>query len=99
MESKEYVFPTDNWYLKIDDENREIVNNWRINIIKYSTEPCQHSYINYQGRGGRGLFGGEREISIDQFKEYVLNIPTNPLPKEKEDLSYLINFLQKINIK
>ena len=28
---EEYVFPHNNWYLKIDDDNRELVNNWRIN--------------------------------------------------------------------
>ena len=46
---KEYVFPKDNWYLKFEECDREIVDNWRINIIKYSNEPCPSNYINYWG--------------------------------------------------
>ena len=96
-------FPKDNWYLKIDDENRELVNNWRINIIKYSTVPCAYPYIDWMGSGwmgssiwraedGSGWFGMVL-ITTEQFKKYVL------LEKEQENYNYLIPFLKKLNIK
>ena len=109
MESKEYVFPTDNWYLKIDDENRDLVNNWRINIIKCSTEPCQYTYINWSGwpGGWHVMVGSMRRnqlkgimITTSQFKKYVLGIDSSPIIEEDEDedYNYLISFLKKINM-
>lgn len=98
MESKEYVFPTDNWYLKIDDENRDLVNNWRINIIKCSTEPCQYTYINWWE--SPLMWEGEEMITTSQFKKYVLGIDSSPIIEEDEDedYNYLISFLKKINM-
>jgi len=46
---KEYVFPKDNWYLKFTEEERPIVDNWRINIIKFSNTPCPTNYISWNG--------------------------------------------------
>ena len=42
-------FPHDNWYLEFTEEQRPIVDNWRINIIKFSSEPCPTQFISYQG--------------------------------------------------
>ena len=89
---KEYVFPKDNWYLKFTEEERPIVDNWRINIIKFSDKPCPTNYINWQGvqaEARRGYL-----ITIDQFKQYVLNQETIT-----EDLSYLIDFINNKQIK
>jgi len=47
---EEYVFPHNNWYLKFEECDRELVDNWRINIIKYSDKPCPSNYINCIGR-------------------------------------------------
>jgi hypothetical protein len=95
--NKEYVFPENNWYLKIDDENRDLVNNWRINIIKCSTKPCQYTYINWRGEGE---WWAEVEITTSQFKKYVLGIDSSPIIEEDEDedYNYLISFLEKINM-
>ena len=103
MESKEYVFPTDNWYLKINDENRDLVNNWRINIIKCSTKPCQYTYINWRGQEWRDRYGWMallHMITTSQFKKYVLGIDNSPIIEEDEDedYNYLISFLEKINM-
>lgn len=51
---EEYVFPEDNWYLEFTEEQRPIVDNWRINIIKYSNSPCPGNYINWGGVAGVG---------------------------------------------
>ena len=59
---EEYVFPHNNWYLKFEECDRELVDNWRINIIKYSDKPCPSNYISYIGqscpaeRGRRRVF-------------------------------------------
>lgn len=91
------TFPYNNWYLKIDDENKEIVNNWRINIIKYSSEPCNYFYINWEGMGshsGQGRFRWEMEITTHDFKTFVLKeqLP----PTFSTDYFYLIPILEKL---
>lgn len=98
---EEYVFPHNNWYLKFEECDRELVDNWRINIIKYSDKPCPSNYINCIGLGvamrGRG---GERGvlITIDQFKQYVLNIEEPIINNTPEDLSYLIDLFKQQQI-
>lgn len=100
---EEYVFPHNNWYLKFEECDRELVDNWRINIIKYSDKPCPSNYISYigqscpdrrVGRGRRGLF----LITIDQFKQYVLNIEEPIINNTPEDLSYLIDLFKQQQI-
>ena len=98
---KEYIFPKDNWYLKFEECDRELVDNWRINIIKYSDKPCPSNYINYRGWcherrvTGAGWRGLDCLITIDQFKQYVLNIQEPIIEQQAEDLSYLIDFLNQ----
>ncbi len=95
---EEYVFPKDNWYLKFTEEERPIVDNWRINIIRFSNSPCPFNFINRHGCGSTRTAGGHQEklITFDQFKQYILNIQ-EPI-KQTEDLSYLVDFLNN-NIK
>lgn len=97
---EEYVFPHNNWYLKFEECDRELVDNWRINIIKYSNKPCPSNYINYGGRSGQGdLWGlGFFMITIDQFKQYVLNIEEPIINNTPEDLSYLIDLFKQQQI-
>ena len=96
---EEYVFPHNNWYLKFEECDRELVDNWRINIIKYSNKPCPSNYINYAGSGGRVALGGWWVlITIDQFKQYVLNIEEPIINNTPEDLSYLIDLFKQQQI-
>lgn len=92
---KEYIFPKDNWYLKFEEYDRELVDNWRINIIKYSDKPCPSNYIDWWGWSGDGDGGSRFLITIDQFKKYVLNIEEPIIEQQAEDLSYLIDFLNQ----
>lgn len=98
---EEYVFPHNNWYLKFEECDRELVDNWRINIIKYSDKPCPSNYINYAGRRDRLVGwreGGRVLITIDQFKQYVLNIEEPIINNTPEDLSYLIDLFKQQQI-
>lgn len=99
---EEYIFPHNNWYLKFEECDRELVDNWRINIIKYSDKPCPSNYINYAGSGGieLGLMEGRWWvlITIDQFKQYVLNIEEPIINNTPEDLSYLIDLFKQQQI-
>lgn len=95
---EEYVFPHNNWYLKFEECDRELVDNWRINIIKYSDKPCPSNYINYAGSGAPGGGGAGVLITIDQFKQYVLNIEEPIINNTPEDLSYLIDLFKQQQI-
>lgn len=101
MEYTKETFPYNNWYLHFEELDREIVDNWRINIIKFSDNPCPGHYINYHGGGGaRGGFRfGMNEITINQFKEFILNTPIEYNNKSNENYDYLIPILKKINNK
>jgi len=81
--------------MQFTEEERPVVDNWRINIVKYSTNPCPGNYINCNG-GRRGEVSWRVLITFSDFKKFVL--------KEQEeiviqDYSYLIPILIKHNVK
>lgn len=100
---------SNSWFLEITDENRDLVNHWRINIIKYSTIPCKYYYIQHDGSGIGGSFGQLKtsltilkseysdyeQLDTFQFKKYILNIDSEPIV---ENLEYLIDLFKKLNI-
>lgn len=91
---KEYVFPENNWYLEFTEEQRPIVDNWRINIIKFSSTPCPTQFISYQGGSMGGGWGfGFNKITFEQFEQYVLKKSSNPI---LENYDYLIPILKKL---
>lgn len=90
---EEYEMPQE-WYLDFEECDRDIVDNWRINIIKFSPNPAPGNTIDYKGRqidNGKGY--GYSQISIDQFKRYILNIQ-DPIINENYD--YLIPLIEKL---
>jgi len=90
-------FPYGKWYLEFTEEQRPIVDNWRINIIKFSSEPCPTQFINYQGWGGFGdsrIWGADlNKITFEQFEQYVLKKSLNPI---LENYDYLIPILTNL---
>jgi len=50
---EEYVFPENNWQIEITDENKEVLNAWKIKQINYNTPIDSYNpsikYINYLG--------------------------------------------------
>lgn len=90
------------WHLQITDEHEDIINNWRINIIKYSRQTIgNYIYITNNGSGyGKNFTHGEpfhsKKISINEFKKYVLNMQIDII---LEPNNYLTIFLNKLDIK
>ena len=96
---EEYVFPENNWYIEITDQNIELINNWKIQQ-KWNKDIYKNNYkyVYYDGVGRRGRkLAGGWEITTSQFKQYVLNI--NEESVLIEDYTYMIELLNKLNIK
>ena len=78
----EYIIPKE-WYLKVDDSNINIINNWRARLSSAPNDPLdeKYKYISHSGWGviKPNPFEGT-EINMEIFKKYILNY---------EDLSYL----------
>jgi hypothetical protein len=85
------------WCLKVDEENRSLINNWRINIIKFEDFdiPEQFEYVEQNGGGNYHIDNNYIEINTEQFKQLVLGLQ----PVIIDDLSYLIKLLKDLNIK
>lgn len=97
--TEEYTFPYDSWYLEFTEEQRPIVDNWRINIIKYSNDPCPWNIINWWGGIDCDEWKTKEEVKItfEEFCRYVLNKPQKP--EQPQDYTYLIEFLNNKQIK
>jgi hypothetical protein len=73
---EKYKFPENNWYIEIDDDNRELVNNWKIKTI-YNQNLIQYPDLKYVDLDGCGLNTeiealGKYKITTEQFRQYVL---------------------------
>lgn len=92
-------FPHENWYIEITDDNRKIVNDWKIKQ-KYSNnlfDNLHYKYVNWNGAGGQwvlNFFVVDFEITTEQFIEYILKQPL-----EEPSYSYLTPLLKKLNVK
>lgn len=87
-------FPCNNWYIEITEENKELLNEWKIKQ-KYNTPIDEYNYIKYIDYLGSGImpgYGAGILITTEQFKEHILNITT-----EIKDYSYLEEIIDKIN--
>lgn len=100
---EEYVFPENNWYIEITDENKEVLNAWKI-TKEYSTPIDNYltkiNYINYMGSAGGGGQGGWWRvppwnlITFEQFQKYVLGYKIIE-ENTNQDYTYLIDMLNK----
>lgn len=79
VKEPEFVLP-EKWYLKITNDNKDIINNWRRNIIQYDNSDCQYETISQNGSGSSVIFIIQNkdytEITFEQFKKYVLKEET-----------------------
>ena len=93
---EEYVFPENNWYIEITDENKEVLNAWKI-TTDYSTPIDNYStkinYINCMGVG-LGFSYGWQLITFEQFQKYVLGYKIIE-ENTNQDYTYLIDMLNK----
>lgn len=102
MKEDNFILPLE-WYLLIDEYNRNIVNSWR--LIKHTSatplnEDSNYKYITVRGWGlvkpdsNSGI-----EITTYQFKRYVLkDIDMDENGIIEEDLDYLIELFKKLKI-
>lgn len=80
---EEFVLP-EKWCIEVTDENRDILNNYRINIKKYSITPITYKYMYKDGSGDSFTLFYAKEITFEQFLKYILKQET----MEKEIIGY-----------
>lgn len=80
---EEFVLP-EKWCIEVTDENRDILNNYRINIKKYSITPITYKYMYNDGSGDSFTLFYAKEITFKQFLKYILKQET----MEKEIIGY-----------
>jgi hypothetical protein len=91
---EEYVFPN-NWYIEITDENKEVLNAWKINQFHNKSIYSYDPPIKYINKTGWGMWGsGDKKITFDEFKKYVLGYEIIEEPAN-QDYTYLIDMLNK----
>jgi len=82
---EEFVLP-EKWFIKITDENKEVLNEWKRNTKFKQTITEKESFVVEDG----GMYGtkywsdNKTEITFEQFKKYVLKQET----MEKEIIGY-----------
>ena len=93
----DYIFP-DNWIISIDEKNRELLNDWRLEQKKFRNAiptGYRNIYMDYSST----LYGyhpeGTKLITIEQFKKYVLKTEEDVLPIQ-EDFTRLIELLKDL---
>lgn len=100
---KDFTLP-EKWYIEITDDNREIVNNWKVKQVYNDSlfDNLSYRYVDYEGHGWRmlGVGGvGLFLITTEQFIEHVLHQTSNKTESKKENLDYLIELFNNLNIK
>lgn len=94
---EEYVFPN-KWYIEITDENKEILNAWKINQFYSKSIDSYSPLIRYITKTGGSVeedfWTGYKKITFDEFKKYVLGYEIIKEPAN-QDYTYLIDMLNK----
>ena len=98
IEYTEETFPYNNWYLQITEDTKDVINNWRINIIKAYDYPCRYNYISYLGAGGWEGDVCWVGITFNDFKKFVLKEQGEPAIVN-ENYNYLTDLFNKLEIK
>ena len=107
METNENFLLPKSWFILIDDDNREVINNWKIKQ-SYKDNLYENSYniVHCNGCGGRiEKYNIKRyeihkcRITFEQFQKYVLGIEIEKKEIINENYNYLIAIFKKLNIK
>ena len=80
---EEFILP-EKWCVKVTNENKNILNNYRINIKKYSITPITYKYMYKDGSGDSSILFYAKEITFKQFLKYILKQET----MKKEIIGY-----------
>lgn len=104
-----FILPN-KWFIRINDNNRDIVNSWKILQRHYNENLFSNLRWNIVRESGAGaMFNNDgfnkemlerTEITTEQFQKYILGIE---IQEEKEIINenydYLIAIFKKLNIK
>ena len=99
-----FILP-EKWYIKITDDNREIVNNWKVKqqYNKSLLDNLSYKYVDQDGwvvaPWEVGRLDGYALLTTDQFIEHVLHQKINKSESKEENLDYLISLFNNLNIK
>jgi hypothetical protein len=73
---KKYIFPENNWYIEITDDNKKIVNDWKIQQEwKQDLYTVEKKYVDFNGNSGIEITNRRSkltQITTDEFIQYVL---------------------------
>lgn len=99
MLSKEedFILP-EKWYIVINKDNIDFCKSLKNRELNFN-EGYDYVLGGYYHTTGGISPNGRTEISFENFKKYVLKIDLEEKSVKKEDLSYLIEFLNKKGIK
>jgi hypothetical protein len=86
------------WYIELDDDNRKIVNDWKMELGNYPGDCFDKNYDMIDNEGGGGFFmngkdGWGDKITTEQFIKYVLK---QEVEESVEDYNYLIKILKQL---
>ncbi len=104
--NEDFILP-EKWYIEITDDNRKIVNDWKIKQPIWNSSLFDNLYWNFvQNDGTGGRYGGFdvnwvgffEEITTEQFINYVLNQQSS-INQNINDLEPLKKLLINLNIK
>lgn len=68
------------WCVKVTEENREVIYQWKLNNTKYSSHTKPNYYVFFDGTWAGGVSDGIMELTFEQFEKYVLK------SKESKDM-------------
>lgn len=96
---KKKDFP-EQWHLKLDDNNRHLVDKWRKQTFDFNSNFDSDNYVLEDGTCWiriSDIFEVGELITTQDFLKYVIN--NQEEYDVTEDTKYLIKFLKKLNIK
>lgn len=104
MNDSNFLLP-EKWYIEITDDNREIVNNWKVKQ-QYNNNLLDNLFYKYVDCEAAGwvvrvdeLRSSYTLITTEQFIEHVLHQKINKTESKEENLDYLISLFKNLNIK
>lgn len=107
METNENFLLPKPWFILIDDDNREVINNWKIKqSYKDNLYETFYNIVHCNGSGDwiekydiKRYEISKRRITFEQFQKYVLGIEIEKKEIINENYNYLIAIFKKLNIK
>lgn len=97
--NEEFIL-SEKWYLEITEENKEFIQNWRKLVFGLDNNIDNWYCVNNEGErmGAKEWCGREDRIETSEFITHVYNPLFNIQSSIEEDYTYLIPFIQNLNL-